>query len=121
MYEGVLILESLKPGTELSDIPLTARRITRSAVANASPEQPLVWSLLEYTVEDEHVDDLAKAFAEALDSPGWYADFHDERETFVVFPGCMFRYPRGDAEARAAAQEYGRGLGIPESQLDWTV
>jgi hypothetical protein len=55
-----------------------------------------------------------------LDGPGWYADFHDEHESFVIFPGRVFRYWRGDAAARAEAQEYGRGLKIPEPQLDWT-
>jgi hypothetical protein len=36
------------------------------------------------------------AFAEVLDQPGWYADFHSPAESFVVFPGRIFRYPRGE-------------------------
>jgi hypothetical protein len=38
-----------------------------------------------------------------------------------IFPGKIFRYPRGDAAAPAAAQAHGRQLAIPEHQLDWTV
>jgi hypothetical protein len=37
-----------------------------------------------------------------------------------VFPGRVFRYPRGDAAAREEAKAFGRELGIPEPQLDWT-
>ena len=42
-------------------------------------------------------------------------------ETFVVFPGRIFRYPRGDDVGRAEAETHGRQLAIPESQLDWPV
>jgi len=56
-----------------------------------------------------------------LDQPGWYADFRSDTETFVVFPGRVFRYHRGDAAARAATQTYGSQLGIPQPQLDWTI
>ena len=38
-----------------------------------------------------------------------------------MFPGQIFRYPRGDAAGRAEAQAYGRQLANPEPQLDWTV
>jgi hypothetical protein len=40
-------------------------------------------------------------------------------ETFVVFPGRVFRYPRRNQAGRAAAEAHGRLLSIPEQQLDW--
>jgi hypothetical protein len=121
MYEGVLILESLRVGTELSAIPMVVRKISRYDVSTASTDQPPVWSVLEFEVADGQAEALAKEFAAALDAPGWYADFHDDKEIFVVFPGRVFRYPRGDAAARAEAQAFGRELSIPEPQLDWTL
>lgn len=117
MYDGVLILESLKVGAVLADVSLTVRKLSRVEVGGTSAEQPGVWSLLEFSVEDG--ERLAEVLAEVLDAPGWYADFHDERETFVVFPGRVFRYANGDDAAREAAKEFGRGLRIPEAQLDW--
>ena len=117
MYEGVLSLESLKVGTVLADLSLVVREVRRVEVGGTSAEQPGVWSLLEFSVEEG--ERLAQVLADALDAPGWYADFRDERETFVVFPGRVFRYPRGDDAAREAAKEFGRGLRIPEAQLDW--
>ncbi|MGZ0151265.1 hypothetical protein ACXJJ3_29705 [Kribbella sp. WER1] len=118
MYDGVLILESLQVGSALTDIPLTVRKIRRLAVEGTSADQPEVWSLLEFSVE--RGAELADVLAGALDRPGWYADFHDAAESFVVFPGRVFRYARGDDAAREGAKEYGRSLRIPEPQLDWT-
>jgi len=118
MYDGVLILESLKVGTQLDGIPLTVRKLSRLAVTGTTADQPPVWSLLEFEVE--HAEELAELLSKALDGPGWYADFHDDREIFVVFPGRVFRYRRGVEAARAEAQEFGRRLEIPEAQLDWT-
>jgi hypothetical protein len=120
VYEGVAILESLKVGTELSGIPILVRKISRYDVSSASTDQPPVWSVLEFEVEDWQAEQLAQELSGALDAPGWYADFHDGEEIFVVFPGRVFRYPRGDDAARAEAQAFGRELGIPEPQLDWT-
>jgi hypothetical protein len=39
-----------------------------------------------------------------------------EAREIRVFSG----YPRGDEDGRAEARAYGRELGIPEPQLDWT-
>src|SRR3569623_2136715 len=94
MYDGVLILESLKVGTRLDGIPLTVRKLRRLGVTGTTAGQPPVRSLLE--IEVEHAEELAEGLAKVLDSPGWYADFHDDREIFVVFPGRVFRYRRGD-------------------------
>lgn len=120
MYEGALILESLRVGVELAGIPLLVRKISRFAVPSATPDQAPIWSLLEFGVDADQAEALAQALSTTLDRPGWYADFHDEQEIFVVFPDRVFRYPRGDGAAKAEAQEFGRGLGIPEPQLDWT-
>lgn len=87
-------------------------------MSGTSADQPEVWSLLEFQVE--RGEELAEVLSRVLDSPGWYTDFQDEHEIFVVFPGRLFRYRRGDDAARAEAQEFGRGLAIPAAQLDWT-
>ncbi|MGW7681996.1 hypothetical protein ACWGID_14720 [Kribbella sp. NPDC054772] len=118
MYSGVLIVESLGVGAEVADIPLAVRKVSRIAVGGTSVAQPDVWSLLEFDVE--RGAELAEVLSRTLASPGWYADFHDEHESFVIFPGRVFRYRRGDDAAREEAKEFGRGLAIPEQQLDWT-
>jgi hypothetical protein len=120
MYAGAVILESIRVGTSLEGIPLVVRKLSKYDATGTTRDQPSVWTVLEFEVDDIHVMALAEALTGALDKPGWYADFHNEREVFVVFPGRAFRYPRGDKASRAEAQAYARELGIPEPQLDWT-
>jgi hypothetical protein len=103
-------------------VRLVITRIARQAVDGAGSNQPPAWAIVEFQADDDTADDLAAALAGALDGPGWWADFRSERETFVVFPQRVFRYPRGDSHGRAEAQRYGREVaGVPEHQLDWTV
>lgn len=120
MFSGAIIAESLRVGSSLEEVPLLVREVTRFEVAGATVDQPAVWTILEFEVEDRYAEPLAENLQAVLERPGWYADFHDEREVFVVFPGRVFRYPRGDEHGRAEARAHGRELGIPEPQLDWT-
>lgn len=54
-----------------------------------------------------------------MKSPGWYANFTDGAQEFVVFPGKVFRYKKADLESKATAKAFGREIEIPEAQLDW--
>lgn len=121
MMDGTLILESLRVGACLEHLNLTVRKISRYQVTGATAEQPGIWTALEFEADEAEADGLARAFAEVLDEPAWYANFQSPAESFIVFPGRVFRYPRGEEAGREQAQAYGRQQGIPEPQLDWTV
>ena len=121
MIEGTLIAESLRVGTSLADLKLTVRKISRFRVRGTTPDQPDIWTVLDFEAGEEGAGELAQAFADVLGQPGWYLNFESPAENFVVFPGRIFRYPRGDAAGRAEARDYGRRLAIPEPQLDWPV
>jgi hypothetical protein len=122
MIDGTLITESLRTGTSLEGLALTVRKISRYRAQGTTPAQPGIWTVLDFEADEAAADGLARAFADVLeDGPGWYVNFQSPTVSFVVFPGKVFRYPRGDAAGRAGAQAYGRGLAIPEPQLDWTV
>lgn len=121
MFEGTLIAESLRDGTVLAGVPLVVRTITRHRPAGTSPEQPARWTNIDFEVDDADVERLADTLAAALDRPGWYVDCRSATETFVIFPGKVFRYPRGDATGHAEATAYGRTLEVPEHQLDWPI
>ncbi|WP_042428146.1 hypothetical protein [Streptacidiphilus anmyonensis] len=125
MLTGVLIAESLRPGADLR-VPMTVTRIWRVTVADPAPGQPATWTLVDFTAEDQAADQLAQALADAL-SPtgGWYCNYTATGDgpdvlVYVVFPGQVRRYRRGDAEGRRRAVDYGLTLGIPAAQLDWT-
>jgi hypothetical protein len=121
MLEGTLIAESLRVGTTLADLNLIVRKISRYRSGGTTPDQPEIWTALDFEAGDSDARELAEVFAGVLDQPGWYVNFQSPAESFVIFPGKIFRYPRGDAAGRAAAQAHGRQLAIPEPQLDWTV
>lgn len=121
MIEGTLIAESLRVGTHLEELELTVREISRFQAQGATADQPAIWTVLEFEAPEAGADQLARTFADVLDQPGWYVNFQSPAESFVLFPGRIFRYPRGSEAGRAEAQAYGRQLAIPEPQLDWTV
>jgi hypothetical protein len=121
MIEGTLIAESLRVGTNLENLKLTIRKISRYRAQGTTPDQPGIWTTLDFQAGEADAGELAQAFAEALDQPGWYVNFESPTDSFVVFPGRIFRYPRGDKAGRAEAQAHGRQLAIPEPQLDWPV
>ena len=121
MIEGTLIAESLRVGTTLENLRLIVRKISRYRVQGSTLDQPDTWTTLDFESEEAGAEQLAHAFADALDQPGWYVNFESPAESFVIFPGRIFRYPRGDKPARAEAQAYGRQLAIPEPQLGWPV
>ncbi len=60
--------------------------------ATAGPEQPPVWTAIEFEADDDQADALAEAFARSLKREGgWYADFRLGDEPRVGDgngPGC---------------------------------
>ncbi|MCD9877944.1 hypothetical protein [Streptomyces guryensis] len=83
--------------------------------------QPGLSTLVEWETDSDDVSGLAEALAAALEPEnGWYADFTAGDERVVVFAGKVFRYRRGDEAGRAEAVAYGRSVGTPGHQLDWS-
>ena len=84
------------------------------------PVEPLVWTFIEFHVEVADIDRWIETLTAVLDERGWYCDFRSAEETFVVFAGQAFRYPRGDVAGRSEAADYARSIGVPDAQIDWT-
>jgi hypothetical protein len=118
---GTLIAESLRLNVALDAVPLDVVKVMRvGPLTGLAPGQPDVWTFVEFTVPDESAPVLADALAGALDPVlGWYCDFRTDTETFVVFAGRVFRYPRGDVLGRDAAATHARSIGVPPAQIDW--
>jgi hypothetical protein len=117
---GGLIAESLRVGAVLADVPLTVTRISRADVGDVDAGQPRTWTFIDFEAADTDAERLARSLEGALEARGgWYCDFRSDTETFVVFAGRTFRYPRGDASGRAEAADHARSVGVPEPQIDW--
>ena len=120
MAEGTLIAESLRVDAPLRGPTLEVTEICRRSFDGLPASQPGTWTFVRFRIDDEDAAHFATILADALDDHGgWYCDFRTSAETFVVFPRRVFRYPRGDADQRAAAAEHARSIGIPEDQIDW--
>jgi hypothetical protein len=118
MYTGTIIKESLKDASILGEVHILTERT--ASIDNPAPDQPVVWNLVRFEVEDDKAPNVAEAMSKSLHEGTWYVDFSSENITFVVFPGKVFGYVKGDAVGREEVREYGRSLGIPEAQLDWS-
>jgi hypothetical protein len=95
-------------------------KVSRADIVDAG--QPVAWTFFDFEADDDDAARLADALERVLEMQGgWYCDFRSDTETFVVFAGRTFRYPRGDERGRAAAADYGRSVGVSEEQLDWPV
>lgn len=121
MANGYVLAEGVREDARLEGLPLTVTKIQRYRVGNATPAQPSVWTTIEFAFPDSEAEHVAEALAGVLDEHGgWYSDFTVNGTTFVIFAHRVFRYASGDEAGRAAAMAYGRSVGVPESQLDWS-
>ena len=117
MFKGLIIQESLKDLGVLELVSITRKETWQ--VGNAAPGQPLTWTALSFEAEESWAGLIARKVSRALKA-SWYANGSTLTEVFVIFPGKVYRYSKGDKAQREAAQQFGRGLGIPEKQLDWS-
>jgi hypothetical protein len=120
IIRGGILAESLAPGTGFDGHDMRIIRCGRFGVTGVADYQPPIWTLIEFEAPASRSGALASELAGCLLSPGWYANWNSDTEATVVFPGKIFRYSRGDQAGRAEAEAYGRSVGVPESQLDWT-
>jgi hypothetical protein len=121
MLQGRLLTESLRIGAAITVPDLRVTRLGRQDVTDStSPSQPNVWTFLDFEAPEDCAEELAAALAVALlTDDGWYADFSVGNDHVVVFADRVFRYWKGERQARAEAVSYGRAAGTPEHQLDW--
>jgi hypothetical protein len=119
MVEGMLVAESLRPGSKLTGLDLVVSSLERVAVTGVAEGQPSEWTLISFRSALDPAN-LAALLSGAMLAPGWYADFYDDSRRWVIYPaGVVFSFTRGDPAERQAAVDHGRGLGIPAEQLDW--
>jgi hypothetical protein len=116
---GYIIAESIRPGSRLEGFALTLTRVERYSVDTATDDQPAAWTMIHFEFPEDQAGSVADALADVLDKPGWYTNFDTDEDEIVIFPGRVFRYPRGDQGSRAEAEAYARTVGIPATQLDW--
>jgi len=120
MVTGYILVEGMRVGACLEGLPLRLLKIDRYRMPTATPQQPPVWTTVEFEFEERHAERVAAALSEVVsEEGGWYTNFTHDEETFVIFADRIFRYRPGDRAARAEAAAYGSSMGVPDTQLDW--
>lgn len=117
MLIGLLLKESLQDLGIIDRLQVT--KIETWNIQNPDPNQPPVWTAVHFEAEDGLADALAADLSRALKPEAWFIDAHTASRVYVIFPGKVFIYEKGNAEMRRAAIQHGLALGIPERQLDW--
>lgn len=117
MLNGLLLKESLQDLEILDRLQVT--KVETWNIQNPDPNQPLVWTAVHFEAEDSQADALAADLSRSLKPEGWFIDAHTEAWVYVIFPGRVFKYAKGNAEMRSQAVQHGLTLGIPQRQLDW--
>ncbi len=115
--KGLLLKESLT-GTKVLDL-LHITKTETWRVSHPTVDQPGTWTALSFETGDDQADAVAEAFSRVLKSRGWYINAETETHEYVIFPGKVFKYRKGNRVQKKAAKRYGRSIDIPDDQLDW--
>jgi hypothetical protein len=75
MFNGALIMESLKVGTRLRDLNIKISELYRFQPKGTASYQPDTWTILELEIEDDDAPQIAESFAGALSEPGLVCRF----------------------------------------------
>ena len=121
-YEGVIIEESLRNKAVLGKVEISQTRVSRVTKRHKTPWLKH-WTLHTVRIPEANANRIASELSRSLDEThgeSWYADFRNDRFHYIVFRDKVFKISTGDARGYGEVRRYGRGLGIPDYQLDFT-
>lgn len=76
MVTGYILVEGMRVGARLRGLPLKLVKIERYRVPNATPEQPPVWTTVEFEFEQGDAERVAAALSQVVAKEGgWYTNF----------------------------------------------
>ena len=118
-FKGTIIEESLEDKSVLKKIRIISTEVEKVTDRHKTPWISQ-WTLHSVEIPDKNADDVAKEISTALDSEhGWYADFKNDVDHYIIFKGKVFFIDRTSKEQYDEARRYGIRLGIPEYQVDF--
>lgn len=119
-YEGVIIEESLVDASVLKGIKIIQ---TKKEKVESDHQTPWLkqWTLHTVDVPEKDIERVTEKISQALETEHeWYADFKSSDIHYVVFRGRVFKVDRSKPEEYEPVVEYGKSLGIPDHQLDFS-
>ena len=81
MVTSYILVDGIRVGARLEGLPLRLLKIERYPMPTATPEQPPVWTTVEFEFEEGDAERVAAALSEVIsEQGGWYTNFtlHDD-------------------------------------------
>lgn len=116
-YKGTIILESLKTDDVIKHLTITSKEVWN--VDNNNIYQPNIWTAISFENSDEKIEIVLETIKSNLKT-FWYVDISDESKKYIIYPGKIISYYLNDKNGMQEAIDYGKSIGIPDSQLDWS-
>ena len=119
-YTGVIIEESLGKKDVLKKVKILKTKIEKVIEKHKTPWIKQ-WTLHTVEIPEDEVKDVAEKISKALDSKhNWYADFKNDEYHYIIFRDEIFKVDRSKPEQYNGVTKYGKTLGIPNYQLDFS-
>ena len=84
MVKSYILVEGIRVGARLEGLSLRLLKIERYDMGTATPEQPSVWTTVEFEFEEGDAQRVAAALSEIIsEKGGWYTNFTLHDETFA--------------------------------------
>ena len=119
-YEGVIIEESLDDKIVLKDVEIVSTKVEDVETDHQTPWLKQ-WTLHTVTVSEGEIETTVEKMSQALETEhDWYADFRNDNTHYIIFHNKVFKVDRSKPEEYEQVVEYGKSLGIPDHQLDFS-
>ena len=119
-YKGVKIEESLENKDILKVVKILETKVEEVTEEHKTPWIKQ-WTLHTVEIPEDEVKDVAEKISKALDSKhNWYADFKNDEYHYIIFRDEIFKVDRSKPEQYNGVTKYGKTLGIPNYQLDFS-
>lgn len=120
-FKGVIIEESLENKGVLQDVTILETEVKPVTEWHKTPWLKQ-WTLQTVEFPEDKAESIAQRISQSLDKlhpNSWYADFKTKEKHIIVFPNKVFMIDRTQEEYEKVIS-YGRFIGIPEIQLDFS-
>ena len=119
-YKGVIIEESLKDKSILKKLNIISTEVEKVTKKDKTPWIKQ-WTMHTVEIPENKIKLFSEKISKSLDPDhNWYADFKNKKYHYIVFRNKIFKVNRAKNDGYEKAKKYGRLLGIPEYQLDFS-
>lgn len=119
-FNGAIIEESLVDPEVLKYVHITKTDILPVTERHRTPWVKQ-WTFHFVEVEEKDAESIAEKISKNLDPDhGWYADFKNNKIHYLIYRNKVFKMDRSKKKDYEEAIAYGKKLGIPDYQLDFS-